>query len=153
MPQGCGAGWICCLFSGRWRGLVVNGNDSGSTVRQIGLVFNVVIRISARCYLYLPAAPLALNLLRPRFLPTYCWCHQKRIKGYRDPAIVAADPQLMPRMPKSEPTQLTARSPSRSTKAKIQTKNTTENFLQLLLSMQGALSLHILYANSGNNKN
>lgn len=48
---------------GRRRGLAVNRNHSESTVRQIGVVFNVVIRISARCYLYLPAA-LALNLSR-----------------------------------------------------------------------------------------
>lgn len=48
---------------GRRRGLAVNRNHSESTVRQIGVVFNVVIRISARCYLYSPAA-LALNLSR-----------------------------------------------------------------------------------------
>lgn len=55
MPQGW---WMNLPVSG---GPAVNRNHSESTVRQIGVVFNVVIRISVRCYLYLPAA-LALNL-------------------------------------------------------------------------------------------
>lgn len=48
----------------RWSaGFAVSENHSESTVRQIGVVFNVVIRIRVRRYLFLPRA-LALNLSR-----------------------------------------------------------------------------------------